>query len=111
MVDVVVVAVAVSSPGFGSTEPLETFAVFVMTTPLPSAASLCTTSVNTAVSPFASAASLQVTVPVPPTAGVVQVNVGPPDCVMETNVVFVGTTSVSTTFDASFGPPFETVIV
>ncbi len=45
------------------------------------------TNENVASAPEVSVAIVQVIVPVPPTAGVVQLNVGPVVCVADTNVV------------------------
>ncbi len=71
----------------------------------------CTTSVKVAVAPAARVALVQVTVPVPPIAGVVQVNVGPALWLSETKVVLVGIVSLQLTPWASDGPLFATVIV
>src|SRR5476651_1528240 len=70
-----------------------------------------TTNWNVEVPAAGRVAMLHVTVPVPPTAGVVQMNDGPPVCVQETNVVWAGTASVSPTVAASDGPLFVTEIV
>ena len=82
---------------------------------LPSAAfgssDVFTTSENVAVAVDGSEAMLQLTVPVAPAAGVVQVKVGPPVCVIDTNVVVAGTASVSVTLTASAGPLLVTPIV
>jgi hypothetical protein len=88
---------------------LAMFAVFVMVPVAPLA--VFTTSWNVAVAAAGRAAMLHVTVPVPPTAGMVHVNTGPPVCAEETKVVCAGTASVSTTLAASEGPLFATVIV
>ena len=56
-------------------------------------------------------AIVPVIVPVPPTAGLVRVNVGPEVWASETKVVLAGTRSVSATVWASLGPALETVIV
>jgi hypothetical protein len=67
--------------------------------------------VNDAVAPEAMDASWQVTVPVAPPDGVLQVNVEPVFCTNEANVAFAGTVSVSVTDAAGAGPPFVTEIV
>jgi len=58
-----------------------------------------------------SRAAVAVTVPVPPTAGVLSVNAGPEVCIIETNVVLGGVVSVSETLDAGSGPALVNVIV
>jgi hypothetical protein len=54
---------------------------------------------------------VQLTVPVPPTAGVVHENVGPTVCDAETKVVFTGTASVRATLAAFDGPLFVNMTV
>ena len=66
-----------------------------------------TTTIMLADAPEAKLASVQVTVPVAPTAGVVQVQ--PAGAEIEANVVFVGTTSVKVAFVELAGPLFVTV--
>ena len=66
------------------------------------------TNANVAEAVVANVAMVQVIVPPAPTAGVVQLNVGPAVCVAETKVVFGGSTSVRTTLAASAGPAFMT---
>src|SRR5215213_2516879 len=73
--------------------------------------STLTTSVNIADAPEASDAVVAVAVPVSPTAGVLSVNAGPLDWLIDTNVVEAGISSVSVTDCAAFGPAFETTIV
>jgi hypothetical protein len=106
----VVVAVALLFPGTGSVVALVTLAVFVIV-PLPKAGSTRTTREKVAVAPLTSVRRLQLTVPVAPTAGDVQLNAGPLPCTNDTNVVLAGTTSVSETLWASADPLFVTVIV
>jgi len=104
-----VVAVEVLFGGFASVVADVTLAVLVI---VPLAAALTfTTNVNVAVAPDANVAMFAVTVPVPPTAGVVSVNAGPEVCIIETKVVFAGTASVSETACASLGPLFVSVNV
>jgi hypothetical protein len=67
--------------------------------------------VNVAEVPFVSVASVQLTDPVPPGDGFVQVNAGPAVCVSETKVVPGGSASLSVTLCESFGPLFVTVTV
>ena len=88
---------------------LAMLAVFVMVPVAPLV--VFTTSWNVDEAAAGSAAMLHVIVPVPPAAGDVHVNAGPPVCVEETNVVCTGTASVSATLAASAGPLFVTVIV
>ena len=64
-----------------------------------------------AVVPNVSAAMEQETVPVPPGAGLVQMNAGPVGCDSETNVVFGGSVSAIVTLVASDGPLFFTVML
>src|SRR5438094_509328 len=70
-----------------------------------------TTTTKVDEAPAASVAEVPVIVPVPPTAGLVTVKVGPLLCVSDTKVVFVGMLSVSTAFGAAAGPTLLTVIV
>ncbi len=53
----------------------------------------------------------QETVPVPPAAGVAQMNAGPVGCDSETKVMFGGSVSFITTVAASEGPLFVTVML
>src|SRR5439155_1115602 len=98
----VVVAVDVLLPGVGSVVLLETFAVLDKVEPLASLALTLTTRVKVALAPAARVAAVVVTVPVPPTVGVVDVK--PTGAVKDTKVVPVGTASVSATLCASLGP-------
>jgi hypothetical protein len=54
---------------------------------------------------------MQEMVPLPPGAGVVQLNCGPDDCVHPAKLLPDGTASVSVTLAASFGPAFATVMM
>ena len=66
-----------------------------------------TTTIILAEAPEAKLASVQVTVPVAPTAGVVQIQ--PAGAEMDAKVVLVGTTSVKVAFVELAGPLFVTV--
>src|SRR5258707_989019 len=103
--------VALLLAGFGSVTGDETVAVFVIVEPFATVAPTLSTIVKEAEAPFASVASVQLTDPVPPTAGFAQVNAGPVACVSDTKVVPAGSASVSVTLCASFGPLFMTVTV
>ena len=104
----VVVAVAELFPATGSSVDV-TLAVLLTTVPLGVAAFTFTTSVKDPL-PFAgSVAMVQFTVPVPPTAGVVQLH--PAGDVSETNVVFAGRVSESATVVAPAAVRFVTPIV
>src|SRR4051794_7527639 len=72
---------------------LVTVTLFEMFVPLGASLFTFTTIVNVAVSPFATAAFVKVTLPVPPTAG--EVVVQPPGAVADTNVVFAGKESTT----------------
>ena len=96
---------------FGSLVVLETDAVLLIVVPSTTSGLTFTTRVKVAVAPAATDAMLQLTVPVPPTVGVLHVNVGPVFWVKERNVVLAGTVSLSATLAASVGPGLVTVIV
>lgn len=102
----VTLAVALLFDGLGSVTDEEPMSVSVMTVPVAVPAFTFVTSVNEAVEPEPAArvAMLQLTVPVAPTAGVVQVQV--PGLARETKVVFVGIASVKVTVVAVAGPLF-----
>ena len=68
-----------------------------------------TTTMMSAEAPDARLGSLQVTVPVAPTAGVVQVH--PAGAMTDWNVEFVGVASVNATPEDAAGPLFVTVCV
>ena len=101
--------VALLLPAFGSLVVEEKVAVFEMTVPFGVAALTASVSVNVALAPFASVAVVQVIVPVPPAAGVVQLQ--PPGEVSEVNVVFAGVASFNAMLWASVGPLLVTPIV
>src|SRR4051812_41810697 len=93
--------------GRGSAVALETVAVLV------TCADVFTASSNAALKLFPSTpgkvAIVQEMVPLPPSAGVVQLKSGPDVCVHPAKVLPDGTASVSVTLAASFGPAFATV--
>ena len=70
-----------------------------------------TVSVKLAEAPLANVAHVIVTVPVPPTAGVVIVAAGPVFCASETNVTPAGNVSVNTALSAAAGPALLALIV
>ena len=107
----VVVVVAVLFARFGSVSVVAASAVFVMIVLVAVPGFTRTTMLNVADVAGASSALAQLIVPVPPTAGFVQVNVGPEVCVFDTNVVFVGTVSVIVALCAPMLPTFDTVTV
>jgi hypothetical protein len=105
----VVVAEAELLPGTGSTIVLETEALFVIVEPAVAPASTRTLRVAAESWPEGREARVQETLPVPPTAGVVQLQ--PPGVETERKVVLVGTASVSVTTSAVAGPLLVTTIV
>ena len=84
-------------------------AVLVMVEPFGVPLPTLTTTVKLAGAPVGKSGFVAVMVPVPPTAGVVVDQ--PAGAVIDTNVVFGGRESVTETFEALLGPPFEAVIV
>ena len=86
----VVVAVAVLLAGVGSVVELATLAALVIVVPAGAAGSTLTTRVNVAEAPVASVGLVDVTSPVPPTAGVVLANLKKAGDVKETKVVPAG---------------------
>jgi hypothetical protein len=102
-------AVDVLFAGFGSLAVVDTVAV-LLSGPAGADALMFAAIVNVALPLAAKTAMLHVTVPGAPIAGVVHVNVGPVGCDSAANVVFGGSTSVSTTFVAFDGPAFVTVM-
>src|SRR5438034_10314291 len=96
-VPTVVVAMAVLLPGVGSGVVLATVTVLTIV-PTAVLALTFTTSVKLAVVAYAATvAMVQITVPVPPTAGTVQLKVGPSSWVNETKVVPAGMRSLIVT--------------
>ena len=106
-----VVSVALLFPGTGSVVVLVTVTVLLRTVPSAVVASTFTMSVNVTDIPAGSVAMLQLTVPVPPTAGVLQVKAGPPFWASETKVVFAGIGSLTETLWAALGPALAMVRV
>ena len=97
------------SAGFVSRVVVAVVTVSLMMVPDAVPAVTFTITVKLAVTDGARVDMVQVIVPVPPTAGVVHDQ--PVGGVIETNVVFVGTVSVTLTDAALPGPPFVTVCV
>jgi hypothetical protein len=107
-----VCAIAVSLSESGSGVAASTVAVLVSVVPAGVPGSICTVTVKLALAAGAKAATEQVIVPLPPTAGVMQKsNGGPEFCESETKLVPAGTGSASTTPVAPMGPRLTTVIV
>ena len=75
----------------------------------PAGAVVATFRVNDPIAPIASVGVEQLIVPVPPTAGVVQLQ--PAGTASDVNVVFAGSVSVSEIVCPIFGPLFLTLIV
>jgi hypothetical protein len=107
----VVVAVAVLLADDASPAALAATAVLVIVDPFGVLAATFTTIVNTAVSPAATVALENTTLPVPPTAGAVVLQPVPIVTVADTNVVLAGTASVTVTVGASLGPLLTKFIV
>jgi hypothetical protein len=95
---------------FGSAGSL-TLAILVMAVPGGVAEAIWTTNEKKLSLPGLSAEFVQVTVPVPPAGGTVQLHTGPEVWVKETRVVFAGTVSVSVALVAWSGPKLLTSIV
>src|SRR5688572_7654928 len=104
----VVVATALSLPGFGSVVAEVTVAVLLITVASKVDAMTLTTSVNTAL-PMVMLGVLHEIAPVPPTEGVVHDQ--PAGDASETNVVLDGTLSLSDAEVALLGPALLTVMV
>src|SRR5438477_254535 len=98
----VVVVAAELLARFGSTVAELTVAVLEMIVPSGVVGLTWTASVKVAVAPLASDGLVHVTVPVDPTAGVVQVQ--PAGLDIDWNVVCAGSGSVIVTLAAAFGP-------
>ena len=105
----VVVAVAVLLAAFGSDVADVTAAEFVMVVLSATEASTCTTKLKDAEAPLANEPVVALTLPVPPTGGVVVAQ--PTGALSEKNVVLAGTASVSDTLAALPGPALAAVIV
>jgi len=104
MTGVVIVVLLLAELGSLVVEETEEFAVIEATATL---GARFTTTMMFADALKAKVGSLQVTLPVPPTAGAVQVQ--PAGAETETNVVLVGTASRKLTAEAGPGPLFVTV--
>jgi hypothetical protein len=109
--DTVVVVVALLFVVFASGSVVVAVAVLLMIVPFAVAAPTWTTIWNVADVAGPSNASVQLTVPVPPTGGLAHRNAGPAVCASETNDVFAGTASLKETLFAPAVPLFVTVIV
>src|SRR5438552_18122167 len=107
----VVVTVAELFPGTLSVVLLDVVAVLLIVVPFGVFAFTLTTRLKLAFAPAANGEIVQVTVPVPPSAGLVHEKDGPAVCEIDTNVVFAGVASLSDTVWASLGPAFATLIV
>src|ERR1700730_4424028 len=105
----VIWAVAVLFARFGSLVPEVASIVFVITVPTAVPTLTLTTSVNAPVAALATSGLVQLTLPVPLTAGVVQVQ--PAGIARDWNVVLAGTASLNTAFTASRGALLVTVCV
>ena len=107
---IVVTAVELLLPGFGSDDDDVTVAVLLLG-PVGAATAICTTMAKVAEVPAVSVAMEQETVPVPPDGGLMQMKAGPVNCDSETKVVFGGSVSVMVTVAASDGPLFVTLML
>ena len=105
----VVGRLAVLSAGLSSEVPVLTEAEFVMIVPAATFGFTRNTRVTATDWPLSTTGVVQLTGPVPPTAGVVQVV--PAGAVAETNVIPAGTVSVIVTLAASLGPLLIAVTV
>src|SRR5438128_10882742 len=99
-----VVAVAVLLAGVGSVVVVAAVAVLVTVVPVGVVTSTLTTMVKTADSEAATVAFEKTTLPVEPTVGADVLQPLPVVTTADTNVVFVGTASVTVTVCASLGP-------
>src|SRR6266851_3441443 len=102
--------VTVAECGLVLSVGLDTVAVSVMFVPLAVLELTWTTTLKVADAPVARVAVVPLMVPVPPTAGLLKVKVGPLVWLSDTKVVLVGTLSVSCTFWASEGPLLVSVM-
>src|SRR5207249_2167361 len=102
----VVFADAESLPGVGSVDALETALLPVSVDPFPAHPMTLTTMLRLAEALAARDAAAQETAPVPPTAGVEQLQ--PAGALIETKVVFRGVDVATWTFDVPPGPLFRT---
>jgi hypothetical protein len=104
-----VVAVADSLPGAGSVAVEAMLAVLLRLVPPLIDAGTATVSVKVPLEPLGKFASVHVTAPPAPTAGVVQLQ--PTADARETNVVPAGSVSLIVALNAGSGPALETLIV
>src|SRR6185295_12082205 len=107
----VVVAVPVLLPGVGSVVTAAPTALLVIVVPFGVPEFTLTTIENVAVSPAATVALENTTLPVPPTAGALMLQPLPVVTAADTNVVLAGTASVTVTVWASLGPLLTKLIV
>src|SRR5262245_35763742 len=107
----VVDSVSMLLAGFGSGVRPTSGARLASVVPFGVALLTFTTNVNVAVAPGRSDGVVAVTVPVAPTAGVVNVKTGPVFCSIETNVVLGGRVSNNPRVRPSEGPALVTVSV
>jgi hypothetical protein len=103
-VTITVVAVAESLAGFVSVVELDAVAVLLIVNPDGAVASVFTTTEKFAVAAFAIVGVEHAIVPVPPTAGVMQVQ--PAGRLIDWNVVYGGMFVANVTWSALFGPLF-----
>src|SRR4051812_45267589 len=106
-----VVAVAVLFVVTGSLVVVVADALLVRVAPLATLAATLTMTVKVWLTPAVRLASEQLTVPLAPAVGVVQVKVGPAPWLSETKVVPVGRASLRATVAASDGPWLARLIV
>src|SRR4051794_16799143 len=106
-----VMVASVLSLGFGSAVVEAAVAELVIVVLLGVEELTFTTMVKTADSPLATVAFEKTTLPVPPTAGCAVDQPVPVVTTADTNVVFVGTASVTVTPAAAPGPLFDSVSV
>lgn len=108
-VPTVVMTVAVLFAKFGSLVPEVTSSTSTICVPLVVPFPTCTTTVKLTFPPLAKSGFVQDIVPVPPTAGVAQVQ--PATLLIDSKTVFAGMPSLKTTLTASSGPLFVIVCV
>lgn len=109
--EMIVLAELLLFDGFVSDAEVETTAVLETIIPFASDDDAFTVRENCADCPFKSVGMLQTTLPAEPAAGLLQLALGPVDCVMDANVVPAGRVSVKDTVDAGSGPLLDTVMV
>src|SRR4051794_15731854 len=104
-------AVVVELSLAGLVSPVVELTVAVFVTEPVALPGTCTMTVNVALAPAAREAQVQVIVPVPPAAGLLQLTAGPVFCVSDTNVTFAGSVSESAALVAADAPLFVTAMV